>query len=324
MKTEVSSLRLLTLHVSQWEAGSAERRQRRVLLLPAAGIVLTSFLMIPIPVRAETSSPDGGSAASTAMAAPLAPVLPAPAPLKASVKKKGKKPAPAPAKHPAPKKPATTSPAPVDAGTAAASTSAAAPPEPDGSRIIYATGKKPSPSAVRLQEKMNGGDAPPANPLADVVRATEEAKKKRTGKVTKVITSETVEANKEKNSKGKNGGAGRPPTPASTPTALGYDGVRDSKGRDEIWWRAAMDGAKAQINSQESRIESLQSEIDQLRNAFYAQDDPAYRDGVIKPKWDDRLNQLESAKSDLEKAKAGYASLQEDARKSGALPGWLR
>jgi hypothetical protein len=45
---------------------------------------------------------------------------------------------------------------------------------------------------------------------------------------------------------------------------------------------------------------------------------------VIKPAWDKKREELETAKRDLEQAEKELAGLPEMARKAGALPGWLR
>jgi hypothetical protein len=89
-------------------------------------------------------------------------------------------------------------------------------------------------------------------------------------------------------------------------------------------WQQRMSSARGAVSNAESRITALQSKVNKLESDFYAWDDPAYRDGVIKPAWDQALADLEGAKQGLEGAKQRLADLEEEARKAGVPPGWLR
>lgn len=98
----------------------------------------------------------------------------------------------------------------------------------------------------------------------------------------------------------------------------------DSQGRGEKYWRSIYQRARTGITNLENRLSSLQSEINKLQNDYYRWDDPEYRDAVIKPKWDQAVKDLETTRSDLEKARENLETIERDARKSGALPGWFR
>jgi len=71
-------------------------------------------------------------------------------------------------------------------------------------------------------------------------------------------------------------------------------------------------------------VRRFEQEAKKLENDFYSGDDGNYRDGVIKPAWDKKREELETAKKDLVDAQKELADLPEKARKAGALPGWLR
>ena len=45
---------------------------------------------------------------------------------------------------------------------------------------------------------------------------------------------------------------------------------------------------------------------------------------MIKPSWDKKKEDLETRKRELAEAEKALAELPEQARKAGALPGWLR
>ena len=74
----------------------------------------------------------------------------------------------------------------------------------------------------------------------------------------------------------------------------------------------------------QNRIIVLDNEIPALWTKFYAWDDPAYRDGVIKPKLDAALNEREKLDGQLKEAQDELDGIKNDARKDGAEPGWFR
>jgi hypothetical protein len=45
---------------------------------------------------------------------------------------------------------------------------------------------------------------------------------------------------------------------------------------------------------------------------------------VIRPAWDQAKERVQTSEDEVEKARAAFADLEEDARKSGTPPGWLR
>jgi hypothetical protein len=72
------------------------------------------------------------------------------------------------------------------------------------------------------------------------------------------------------------------------------------------------------------RVPELEEKVAGLRNQFYATDDPAVRDGQIKPQWDRALADLEEARYQAAKGAEEVAAFLEEGRRAGALPGWLR
>jgi hypothetical protein len=78
------------------------------------------------------------------------------------------------------------------------------------------------------------------------------------------------------------------------------------------------------VTSIRSQIDSLDSEIPGLWRDYYAWDDPAYRDGVIKPRLDEAMARRQKLEADLQQAEARLSQIQADARRDGAEPGWFR
>jgi hypothetical protein len=89
-------------------------------------------------------------------------------------------------------------------------------------------------------------------------------------------------------------------------------------------WRQAYTRQLELIASLERQIADLDYEIPGLWNDFYSRDDPAYRDGVIKPRLDRALLRRDEVARQLEEERPKLQQIKEDARKDGAEPGWFR
>lgn len=90
------------------------------------------------------------------------------------------------------------------------------------------------------------------------------------------------------------------------------------------YWRSRYEQQLDLVASIEEQIAILDREIPGLWRQFYAWDDPAYRDGVIKVQLDAALERSERLKAQLEVERANLAEIREAARKDGAQPGWFR
>jgi hypothetical protein len=111
---------------------------------------------------------------------------------------------------------------------------------------------------------------------------------------------------------GASTGATSPAAPEATPVS------------EEQAWRERARSARQRVEESKERVSRLEAESKKLENDFYAWDDGQYRDNVIKPAWDKKREELETARRDLEAAEKDLADLPEQARKAGALPGWIR
>lgn len=89
-------------------------------------------------------------------------------------------------------------------------------------------------------------------------------------------------------------------------------------------WRAIYLKQVETIEAIGEQINYLDEQIPGLWNQFYTWDDPAYRDGVIKPKLDAALAQRQQLEEQLADEEARLPEILEQARRDGALPGWFR
>jgi hypothetical protein len=93
--------------------------------------------------------------------------------------------------------------------------------------------------------------------------------------------------------------------------------------KDEAYWRGRVTAAREDVRRNEAFKEALQSRINGLTADFAARDDPYQRAKVA----DDRqkaLAELSRVSEDIEKAKKLIGDIEEEARRAGVPPGWLR
>jgi hypothetical protein len=89
-------------------------------------------------------------------------------------------------------------------------------------------------------------------------------------------------------------------------------------------WQALYGQQLEMLKDINKQIEVLDYEIPGLWRDFYSWDDPAYRDGVIKPKLDEALAQRQKLEVDLQKGKSKLREIEVQARRDGGEPGWFR
>lgn len=113
-----------------------------------------------------------------------------------------------------------------------------------------------------------------------------------------------------------------PPTP--TPGPAFNPEYRDGSGRTEADWQRRAKVARERIELADAGLSAARENVKRLENDFYAWSDGNYRERVIRPAWDQAKEKLRLLETEAEAARAGLAELEEDARKSGTPPGWLR
>jgi hypothetical protein len=207
----------------------------------------------------------------------------------------------------------------------AAAWAAAAPtatPTPAAPRLSGGFGKpKNTPSASAAQ----GGQS-----LQDVVRAASQTRESREiPKPAVAITNETLVTDPKRGRLTTWQGVPAVPTsaPAATPgapAATSAPAPAATPVSEEQVWRERARNARQRVDESKERAARLEAESKKLENDFYAWDDGQYRDNVIKPAWDKKREELETARRDLDAAERDLADLPEQARKAGALPGWIR
>lgn len=150
--------------------------------------------------------------------------------------------------------------------------------------------------------------------LGDLAKKEQE-RRKQTPSATKVLTNKDLPK-----------AAPQPaPPPASAAAAAPAAEEKKPEGevKDEAYWRERMTNLRDEITKNELFLESLQSRINALATDFAMRDDPYQRIKVGEER-QKSLAMMDRVRGDIEKLKKAIADLEEEARKEGVPPGWLR
>lgn len=93
---------------------------------------------------------------------------------------------------------------------------------------------------------------------------------------------------------------------------------------EELYWRNGVRSLRQDWRQAHDSILELEEQAATLRTRFYAEDDPAHRDRIIKPEWDRTLDRLDQARRAVIRAQEDLDRFLEEGSRAGALPGWLR
>lgn len=167
-----------------------------------------------------------------------------------------------------------------------------------------------------------------AQSLAEVARK-EEARRKAITRPAKVYTNKDLFP----------APAGSTPSAASTPVeksddskdskdagkaaGAGKDAGKDTVVKDQKYWSGRLKELQTQLDRDQTFADALQNKINSLTADFVNRDDPAQRAAIERDRQKslDEVARLAKAIADDKKA---IADLQEEARRAGVPPGWLR
>jgi hypothetical protein len=122
-------------------------------------------------------------------------------------------------------------------------------------------------------------------------------------------------------------------TPSSTPAASATTPTPGDAGapkeevkgpaKDRAYWAGRMKTLNENLSRDEIYAESMQTRLNSLQTDFVNRDDPIQRAGIER----DRQNvsaELTRLKKSIADTKKAIADLEEEARRAGVPPGWLR
>lgn len=134
------------------------------------------------------------------------------------------------------------------------------------------------------------------SPLVKAAKANGGPKKKTTKKV---ITNADLDKAPNKPAAAAAKPAATPP-PAAPPVSIAD---QDKLRHDRIAAQNRADAAQAKVTD-------LDKELDRLEQAYYAENDPNYRDKTIAERFEQTKKQLETARKDLAEARDGLEKMK--------------
>jgi hypothetical protein len=116
-----------------------------------------------------------------------------------------------------------------------------------------------------------------------------------------------------------------PPSGATTTPALANAPAATpaTPAKDENYWRQRMNTARDALGRLQTFQDALQSRINALSTDFVNRDDPAQR-AVIGSDRQKALAELDRVKREIQQTQTEITDAQEEARKAGVPPGWVR
>jgi hypothetical protein len=169
--------------------------------------------------------------------------------------------------------------------------------------------------------------APAAGQSLAAVARKEETRRKQLKQPSRVITNKDLRQD-------EGAPVPPPPPPVSAPApapdgaapAAPADAQEDEdqqRAKDEQAWRAKMADARLALERSQMYADALQSKINALWTDFTARDDPAQR-AQLEIERKRAIAEQERVKGEIEAQKKAIADLEEEARRAGIPPGWLR
>ncbi len=168
-----------------------------------------------------------------------------------------------------------------------------------------------------------------AQSLADVARQEQE-RRKEIKEHAKVITNKDL---------GTVPVLAVPPAPSSTPAAStpasGTEAApaatndetakspAKEPAKDRTYWAKRMTELNQALDRDQEYLDAMQSRINGLTADFAARDDPAQR-AIVEQNRQKALTEFGHLKQKIEADKKAIADLEEEARRAGVPPGWLR
>lgn len=166
-----------------------------------------------------------------------------------------------------------------------------------------------------------------AQSLGDVARK-EEARRKAVAGSGKVYTNgqlrpETTPPAPQQPAPSTPSAAGGPADKSSGAAKSEKPAEKPETNKDQAFWRDRMTKAREAVDRAKAFAEALQSQINGLSAEFTARDDPRQR-ALVGEKRQKALDELARVNKEIAALEKAVRDIEEEARKSGVPPGWLR
>jgi hypothetical protein len=102
-----------------------------------------------------------------------------------------------------------------------------------------------------------------------------------------------------------------------------HDANGKEPAKDKAYWSGRLKKLQDQLEQNQTLVDAMQTRINALSTDFVNRDDPAQR-SVIERDRQKALSELTRLKKAVVDGKKAIADLEEEARRAGVPPGWLR
>jgi HAMP domain-containing protein len=160
--------------------------------------------------------------------------------------------------------------------------------------------------------------------LAELAKR-EEARRKAVTAPARIVTNDDV----------PKGAAPRPGAPAgeekaAKPDAKPAAGADDKSAqkpdepvKDAAWWQKRISTVRDELRRNEMFVDAMQTRINSLSADFAARDDP-YQRARVGEERTRAITEMDRVKAEIEEQKKKIAEIEDEARRAGVPPGWLR
>jgi hypothetical protein len=112
---------------------------------------------------------------------------------------------------------------------------------------------------------------------------------------------------------------------AATAASDADKAAKDKAGpvKDQAYWAGRHKSLQEKLDRDQTYLDALQTRVNSLTTDFVNRDDPAQR-GVIERDRQKALAELSRLQQEIVKGKQAIADFEEEARRAGVPPGWVR
>jgi hypothetical protein len=162
-----------------------------------------------------------------------------------------------------------------------------------------------------------------AQGLADVAKKEQE-RRKTVKKPTKTYTNSDLKEIPPATTQASSQNDTKPAPEAAAANKDKKDTDKDKDpAKDKAYWGGRMKQLQTQLDRDKTYADALQARINQLTADFVNRDDPAQRGAIARDK-QKAIDELTRLKQSIDNDKKAISDLEEEARRAGVPPGWLR
>lgn len=158
-------------------------------------------------------------------------------------------------------------------------------------------------------------------PLGEVARK-EQARRKTAKSSEKVLTNKDLPPSSAKPAPSPPG-AGEAATADQKDAAAEQPRQQRDEEKEEAWWRQRITQARDGLRRSEVFLEALQTRVNVLSADFVNRDDPVQRARIGEDR-QKALAEMERVQAEIVQFRKQVEDIEEEARKAGIPPGWIR